>query len=142
MLLIVVPNLALQQQVRVRHECSSVRFLCFVQIMDDVAAHQGWQPLPCIKGCDARRQDPRCVVAAKLAIVELTGAGCICYCVYSFIRDSQTTCTSWPHLPQVLLNQSRNRSLLWTKPARLFKTEAGENFAESGSCTATPTSKV
>jgi hypothetical protein len=47
----------------------------FVQIMDDVAAHQGRQPLPCIKGLDARRQDPRCVVTANLAIIELTGAG-------------------------------------------------------------------
>ena len=56
--------------------------------MNDINSHNRAQPLRCIKGCDARNQDPICVVAAYAAIVEITGAGCIILS-YSFKRQLQ-----------------------------------------------------
>jgi hypothetical protein len=42
--------------------------------MNDINTLKRAQPLLCIKGCDARKQDPICVVAENAAIVEIAGA--------------------------------------------------------------------
>jgi hypothetical protein len=46
--------------------------LLFLQIMDDIRSKKS-APM-CIGGHEARQQDPSCVVAVNLAIVEIFGA--------------------------------------------------------------------
>jgi hypothetical protein len=74
LLMIMVPTQALQQQVCARHKCSVRDINVSTQILSDIQYRRAQS----IKGCDARRQDPRCVVAANSAIVEIIGALCGC----------------------------------------------------------------